>query len=263
MRDAVGVKAGLTLAHDMMELIGENMRKWFTPVVLAVLCVAVFTSGCTFQLSRNPASLPTPTILTISTLTSPPTMVATDTVHPPIPTTSTSSVSATQISPADFCADPQPQALINNFKSALQTSNGSLLASLVSPLHGMDVRLFRNGPVVNYDQQHAQLLFDLTDKIDWGAAPSGLETKGSFNDVIVPALLKVFTKDYALDCDQVQVGGAAYKANWPYAGINFYSVYFAGTLNNNNLDWRTWLIGMEYVKGQPYLYAIMQFFWEP
>ena len=127
----------------------------------------------------------------------------------------------------------------------------------------MDTRFYRNGLVVNYDQQHAQLLFDSTDRIDWGAAPSGLETKGSFNEVIVPALLKVFNKDYILDCDQVQIGGAAYKATWPYAGINFYSVYFAGSPNSNNLDWRTWLIGMEYVKGQPYLYAIMQFFWEP
>jgi len=241
------------------------MRKYINPVALAVLCVAVFTSGCTFQLSRSSATLPTPTILTTSTLISPPTLVATNTVvaSTQIPATSASSVSATQISPADFCADPQPQGLINNFKSALQTSNGSLLASLVSPLHGMDARLYRNERVVNYDQQEAQLLFDSTDKIDWGAAPSGLETKGSFNDVIVPALLKVFNKDYTLDCDKVQVGGAAYKATWPYAGINFYSVYFAGTPNNNNLDWRTWLIGMEYVKGQPYLYAIMQFFWEP
>ena len=241
------------------------MRKYINPVALAVLCVAVFTSGCTFQLSRSSATLPTPTILTTSTLISPPTLVATNTVvaSTQIPATSASSVSATQISPADFCADPQPQGLINNFKSALQTSNGSLLASLVSPLHGMDARLYRNERVVNYDQQQAQLLFDSTDKIDWGAAPNGLETKGSFNDVIVPALLKVFNKDYTLDCDKVQVGGAAYKATWPYAGINFYSVYFAGTPNNNNLDWRTWLIGMEYVKGQPYLYAIMQFFWEP
>ena len=168
-----------------------------------------------------------------------------------------------QISPADFCVDPQPQGLIGNFKSALQTSNGSLLASLVSPMHGVDARLYRNGRVVNYDQQQAQFLFDSTDRIDWGAAPSGLETKGSFDKVIVPALLKVLNKDYMLDCDQVQIGGATYKATWPYAGINFYSVYFAGTPNSNNLDWRTWLIGMEYVKGQPYLYAIMQFFWEP
>jgi hypothetical protein len=240
------------------------MRKYINPVALAVLCVVVVTSGCTFQLSRNPASLPTPTILITSTLPPPPTLVATDTaIAILISTSPTSSNSATQISLADFCADHQPQALINNFKSALQTSNGSLLASLVSPLHGLDVRDFRNGQIMNYDQQQAQLLFDSTDRIDWGAAPSGLETKGSFNDVIVPALLKVFNKDYTLTCDQVQIGGATYKAAWPFAGINFYSVYFAGTPNNNNLDWRTWLIGMEYVKGQPYLYAIMQFFWEP
>ena len=241
------------------------MHKQINPVALAILCVVVVTSGCSFQLSRNPASLPTPTIVTTSTLTPPPTLVATNTVvaSTQIPAPSASSISATQISPDDFCADPQPQTLINNFKSALQTSNGIFLASLVSPLHGIDVRDFRNGQIMNYDQQQAQLLFDSTDRIDWGAAPSGLETKGSFNDVIVPALLKVFNKDYTLDCDQVQVGGAAYKAAWPYVGINFYSVYFAGTPNSNNLDWRTWLIGMEYVKGQPYLYAIMQFFWEP
>ncbi len=241
------------------------MRKYTNPLALAVLCVGLITSGCTFQLSRNPASLPTSTILTIPTLTAPPTLAINNTVtaSTPIPASSALSVSATQISSADFCADSQPQTLINNFKSALQTSNGSLLASLISPLHGMDARLYRNERVVNYDQQQAQLLFDSTDKIDWGTAPSGLETKGSFNDVIVPALLKVFNKDYTLDCDQVQVGGATYKATWPYAGINFYSVYFAGTPNSNNLDWRTWLIGMEYVKGQPYLYAIMQFFWEP
>ena len=240
------------------------MHKQITPVALAILCVVVVTSGCTFQLSRNSASLPTPTIVTTSTLTTLPTLVATNTAIATLISTSlASSVSATQISPAGFCTDPQSQALINNFKSALQTSNGSLLASLVSPLHGLDVRDFRNGQIMNYDQQQAQLLFDSTDRIDWGAAPSGLETKGSFNDVIVPALLKVFNKDYTLTCDQVQVGGATYKATWPYAGINFYSIYFAGTPNSNNLDWRTWLIGMEYVKGQPYLYAIMQFFWEP
>ena len=238
------------------------MRKYIHPVALAVFCVALITSGCTLQLSRNPASLPTPGILTVPTLTPPPTPVATNSAVA-IPTTSGSINSETQISPDDFCADPQPQVLINNFKSALQTSNGTLLASLISPLHGMDARFFRNGRVVNYDQQEAQLLFGSTDSIDWGAAPSGLETKGSFTEVIVPALLKVFKKDYTLTCDQVQIGGATYKANWPYAGINFYSVYFAGTPNSNNLDWRTWLIGMDYVKGQPYLYAIMQFFWEP
>ena len=241
------------------------MRKYIHPVALAVACVALITSGCTLQLSSNPPSLPTPSVLTVPTLTPPPTLVATNSaVATPIPATSASIISATQISPDDFCADPQPQVLINNFKSALQTSNGTLLASLVSPLHGMDVRDFRNGQIMNYDQPQAQYLFKSTYVVDWGVSPANsLEAKGPFQKIILPALLKVLNKDYTLTCDQVQIGGATYKANWPYAGINFYSVYFAGTPNSNNLDWRTWLIGMEYVKGQPYLYAIMQFFWEP
>jgi len=241
----------------------NNMRKYINLMALTVLCIAAAASGCTLRLSNGSAALTTPTKPVISTLTSVPnTPIVSSPTISALPT-STLISPATPTSSADFCDDPQPKILINNFKSALQTSNGSLLASLVSPLHGMDARLYRNQRVVNYDQQQAQLLFDSTDKIDWGTAPSGLETKGSFNDVFVPALLKVFNKDYTLDCDQVQVGGAAYKATWPYVGINFYSVYFAGTPNSNNLDWRTWLIGMEYVKGQPYLYAIMQFFWEP
>ncbi len=38
---------------------------------------------------------------------------------------------------------------------------------------------------------------------------------------------------------------------------------FAGTQGYGSLDWHTWLLGMHYVNGSPYLYAIMQFMWEP
>jgi hypothetical protein len=61
----------------------------------------------------------------------------------------------------------------------------------------------------------------------------------------------------------VQVGGASYAATWPYTGINYYSVYFPGTDANSKMDWRTWLVGVDYVGGKPYLYALMQFEWEP
>lgn len=165
---------------------------------------------------------------------------------------------------ADYCADPQPLALINRLKTALQTSDGEALASLVSPVHGMQARLFRNGRILNYDQHQAKFLFVSSDVVDWGAAPaSGLETKGSFRELLVPALLDVLSKTYFLRCNEVEVGGTTYVASWPYAGIDYYSVYDAGTQANANLDWRTWLIGMEYVSGEPHLYAIMPFQWEP
>jgi hypothetical protein len=170
----------------------------------------------------------------------------------------------TPVSSATFCADSQPTALIDKLKIALQTSNGPLLASLVSPRHGMDARLYRYGRIVNYDQQHAKFLFVTTYSVDWGPAPgSGMETMGSFHQVFIPDLLDVFTKSYTLTCNQVQVGGASYQATWPYSGVNYYSVYYPGSQGNGSNDWHTWLLGMHYVGGKPYLYAIMQFKWEP
>lgn len=170
----------------------------------------------------------------------------------------------TQVSPATFCADSQPTALIEKLKTALKTSNGVLFASLVSPRHGMDARLYRYGRIVNYDQQHAKFLFESTYSVDWGRAPgSGMETMGAFHDVFIPDLLDVFSKNYTLTCNQVQVGGASYETAWPYSNVNFYSVYYPGSQGNGSNDWHTWLLGMHYVGGKPYLYAIMQFKWEP
>lgn len=196
------------------------------------------------------------------TSASPPT--ATSALLPSTTVPITASQTLTQPPAANFCVDSQVTALISNFKSALQTSNGGLLASLVSPTHGMEARLYRNGRVVTYDQAHVRFLFETTFVVDWGPAPgSGLESTGSFHDLIVPALLDVLARDYTLTCNQVQVGGTTYQASWPYAGISFYSAYFPGTQPNGNLDWRTWLLGMHYVNGKPYLFAIMQFQWEP
>ena len=248
--------------------------RWTTLLALSLL-------GCLLTACTLPAAVPTPTLLILPTATLlPPSPVpASPTVASATPATfptlsgstglltaapAATQLSTTQVSPATFCADAQATALITNFKSAIQTSSGTLLASLVSPRHGMDARLFREGRVVNYDQQHAKFLFETTYQVDWGAAPgSGLEKTGSFHEVILPALLDVFNKSYTLTCNQVQVGGTTYQAAWPYSGINFYSVYYPGTQANGNMDWHTWLLGMHYVNGKPYLYAIMQFQWEP
>jgi hypothetical protein len=155
-------------------------------------------------------------------------------------------------------------ALISRLKTALQTSDGEGLASLVSPVHGLEARFFRNGRVVQYDQEQARFLFVSTYIVDWGAAPgSGLETKGSFDALLVPALLHVLNQNYSLKCNQIETGGTTYAASWPYTGIDFYSVYDPGTQANANLDWHTWLLGMRYVSGEPYLYAIIPFQWEP
>ncbi len=242
-------------------------------LALSISCLIILASAACSIPSTSIKPSPTPTSRPHRTPTANPSTAALAYPNPQL--TATTSITIPQAPPAtapvvtsgpesSFCSDAQVPVLIGNFKSAALTSNGPLLASLVSPTHGMDARLFRNGRVVNYDAEHAKFLFVSTFVVDWGAAPaSGLETSGSFHDLFVPPLVDVFGRTYTLGCDQVLVGGTTYQAAWPYTGIDFYSVYYPGTASNGNMDWHTWLLGIHYVGGKPYLYGIMQFQWEP
>jgi len=163
----------------------------------------------------------------------------------------------------NVCADPQVTALIDSLKSAVLTSDGLLLSSLVHPTRGLDVAYFRDGSVINYDQEHAKFVFETTFEVNWGTEPgSGAEKIGSFHDVVVPELVKAFNQPYTLHCNELKHGGATYELEWPYEG-DFYSVYFPGMEANGFLDWHTWVVGVQYVNNKPLIYALMQFFWEP
>ena len=214
--------------------------------------------GCTLPAAQaTPTlSLPTPTLFIPTTTTLPLTV-------PPGTTPAPGQTVTSPTNTTSICNDPQVTALIDSFKMAILNSDGALLSSLVSPARGMDVAFFRDGTVITYDQQHAKFLFESTFQVDWGAEPgSGAPKKGSFHEVVIPELVKIFKEPYTLTCNEIQHGGASYEIKWPYQG-EYYSVYFPGTQANGNMDWHTWVIGIEYVNGKPYIYALMQFFWEP
>ena len=100
---------------------------------------------------------------------------------------------------------------------------------------------------------------------DWGpGAGSGESVTGTFSEVITPALQDIFT-NLNTTCNEIKLGGASYPVEWPteYANINFYSLHNPGTEPFSGLDWRTWLAGVEYVNGQPYLFALLNYQWEP
>lgn len=242
--------------------------------ILFAMLAWILLAGCSFPGVAAPT--PTPPILPTPTLIAPtpiiPTATAVTVITPTattvfFPSTAAADVGeiggVTPVPAATFCADAQVTAVLDSLKTALQTSNGTLLASLVSPAHGMEARYYRDGRTVIYDKEHARFLFTSTWQVDWGDAPgSGLPSVGAFHQVILPDLLKLFNSTYTLACNQVQVGGATYQASWPYSA-NFYSVYYGGTTANGNLDWLTWLVGFEYVNGRPYLYALLPYRWEP
>ncbi|MGZ8941049.1 MAG: hypothetical protein ACXW32_17725 [Limisphaerales bacterium] len=214
--------------------------------ILYLLLIGVVLTAC----ASPTAALPTPTQLVPAT----PASISAATLA----LTSTSAPN-----PSNICTDPQVTALIDSLKTSVLSSDGALLASLVSPTSGMDVRYIRYGTVVNYQLSQAKFLFETTFEVDWGAQPGSGEAKvGAFHDVIVPDLQKVFNQTYTLHCNELKHGGASYDVSWPY-DKDFYSIYFPGTAANGNLDWHTWVAGIEYVNGKPYLYALTQFFWEP
>ena len=234
-----------------------------TKILSTIFIGFVLLVGCTFPSAPVPLT-PTPLVFPTSTLFIVPQTPALPAATlggaiTPAPGQTASSPS----NPATICNDPKVTALIDSFKSAILNSNGSLLSSLVSPSRGMDVAFFRDGTVITYDQNHAKFLFETTYQVDWGAEPgSGAAKKGSFHDVVVPKLRESFNQPYELHCNELSHGGATYELKWPYQG-EFYSVYFPGTAANGNMDWHNWVMGIEYVNGKPYVYALMQFFWEP
>jgi hypothetical protein len=168
--------------------------------------------------------------------------------------------------PSTFCADTLVTSLLHNLEVAVSTSDGELLKSLVSPAHGLDVIYLRSGMVANYSAEEAGWAFQSTYPVDWGAGSgSGEPVIGTFPDIVLPALQDTF-KNMTLICNEVKLGGASYLAEWPkeFANINFYSLHNPGndpTLGG--LDWHTWLVGVEYVDGKPYLFSLMHYQWEP
>lgn len=216
------------------------------------------------------------TLMACAAPTPPPTPLPTDTPQPtlgstvtftPIPTL-TSTLSPTQTpfptSPPDFCADVRGTDLIKTFSQAIAKKDGALLASLVSPSIGMDVMYYRNGNAINYDVEHAKFVFETTFQADWGLSfGSGEPTIGSFQEIILPSLQKVFTANSLIVCSQIQTGGVTYIPAWQYPDMDFYSVYFVGTEEFGNLDWETWAVGMDNVAGKPYIAALSHFVWEP
>lgn len=169
------------------------------------------------------------------------------------------------VAPATFCADGRVNTLLTNFGNALKTSAGETLASLVSPAHGMTVHLWRYGIPHTFKQSDARWVFDSTFEHNWGAAPaSGMDTIGSFHVAVLPNLQEVFNASYSLTCDSLGTATQFSLNPWPveYADVNYYTVYKPGT-PGIDLDFRYLLVGVEYVQGQPYIFSVIHFTWEP
>jgi Bacterial SH3 domain len=170
-----------------------------------------------------------------------------------------------QVQGTIFCADPQTTQLVANLRQALVDRDGVLLGSLASPVHGLDLAYLHNGNTANYNLEEAGWLFQSDYAMDWGAHPdSGLEVVGPFKETVLPDLLDLLTAQYQTSCNTGELGGGNYIYKWPgrYHNINYLVLHKPGP-PGNELSWRTWIAGVEYVQGHPYLFALVHLFWEP
>lgn len=170
-----------------------------------------------------------------------------------------------QVSSDQFCADARVSDLLDNLAATFMSRDGNAFRSWTSPMHGLTLQLIHGGKTVNYTPDEAGWLFNSTYKVDWGAAAgSGLPVNGTFSEIVLPKLLDVFSGEYTRQCNQVLTGGASYDTSRKpeVKNINFYSAYRPGP-KDQELNWRTWIVGIEYVDGKPYLFSLDHFDWEP
>lgn len=222
--------------------------------ILPILTLSLLLTACQANVSTLPTpTQPVPVLPSLSPAPASPTFPA---------AIITPTATSLPISGQAICTDPAVLVLMDSLKAAMLNADGELLRSLVSP-NGMEVRYYRNGNAIAYTPYQAGFLFETTYEADWGSDPaSGLEKRGSFHDVIVPSLVELFNQPYTLHCNELKHGGASYDVAWLYKG-DFYAIHFPGSEPNGFLDWRTWAVGVEYNGGKPFIYALVQYFWEP
>ncbi|MBT3322931.1 MAG: hypothetical protein HN392_11670 [Anaerolineae bacterium] len=170
------------------------------------------------------------------------------------------------IPPQDFCLDTRISFLLDDFKIALENEDSQLFASLVSPTHGLDLRYYRYGTLANYTSQEATWAFKSEYAINWGNEPgSGFAKVGTFNEIPLPILKEVFSANYELYCNDAGIAATFALEPWPfeYKNINFYQVFKPGTEQYGGIDWQSWLVGVEYIDAEPYLFALIHFEWAP
>jgi hypothetical protein len=163
---------------------------------------------------------------------------------------------------AGFCDDTRVLQAIDVVGQAVQERSGQKLAEISNPARGLILRHnWWNPEIVVPLNSLSNIYQDLTE-IDWGVqGGSEFPIQGSFQDIIVPQLEDVFARSPEIGCNELRVGDTTREIVWPdeYVNINFYSVYRPVPEGGSEFDWRTWVLGFEYIDAQPYLTLLVQY----
>jgi len=171
--------------------------------------------------------------------------------------------------PADqFCSNPQVLGFTASILDIFSRKDGEQLAVIVSPLHGLRVRThWSNAEVFLGSRQEISNLF--TDPIVYTFGVDKLSQapiQGTFSEVVYPLLLDVGEGGIET-CNTLEQGLAADWVSgfiqWPfeYANLN-YLTRFRPAPAEDELNWRMWAFGIEWINQQPYLTVMVHYQWD-
>jgi len=170
-----------------------------------------------------------------------------------------------QVPAPQFCSDAQVGTLLDSLINAIRNQDGAELARLASPIHGLTFQYHIWGSAVTVtDPQALGNLFNSTVDYEWMITDEGVAITGSFKDNLLPPLEDVLLQSHSRHCNTLEQGVAAGVTQdgvyWPYdyRGLNYVSLFRPAPADNEQ-DWRTWVVGIEYVAGKPYLAVLLQF----
>jgi hypothetical protein len=234
----------------------------FNPLQSGIACLTL----CTLVLSACSNGSVQPTAATFL-----PVQTQAETRQPDITVqTPTQSEPALKATPGrEFCADKRVQDAILALDNVITSGDGTTLAVLIDPEEGLDIYYTSASQPVNISTEVAAGLFADETVYTWGDHPgSGLPVEGTFRDQILPLLLDVFDRTYTQSCQSLE-RGAGTGPTTAVGGmpatttdLPFIALYRAAGPEDNELDWRTWVVGFTVVDGQPKIRVLVQFFWE-
>jgi len=170
----------------------------------------------------------------------------------------------TTISNEAFCGDAEVVALLDGLETAVSNQNNAALAQLIHPERGLRVRRHWWNPELLFRGNEATNLFSSSIRHEWGVADgSGNPIVGSFSEMVHPLLQDHLQNGTQTACNTILHGGTAGLVKMPDAyPQQFYSTYFVGTEEYGNLDWGSWVVGIEQWQGRYYLSYLVHFEWE-
>lgn len=160
-----------------------------------------------------------------------------------------------------FCRDARIEELARGFEESIEAQDPAELAKLLSPKRNLILRFDPWNPETRIGLDDLPGLFDSPQSYVWGKQfASGVAIEGSFSDIVLPNLVDVFSSEHEVACNEILMGSAPNAVAWPseYTNLNFLSFHRPAPDEVNTYNWRSWIVAIEYLGGEPYIALLLQ-----